>query len=215
MKFENKKFKSNKGYLTKYSWEDFRKTGLLAIVNQFLHIFGWAIVVEMDENGTVTEVYPARCAFRGFPELNMAMAYEHVSEYIKDNADELLSEAKREDMPVESYKFPLYSKIFVNNGEELAVPDDCVGTNDDKEYGKNNFDDLNIEDITLKINDVVHEIDPTTKITIKDLKDHPVEFQLLDQNNKIRIVRFSSDGYKIKAEVDGEDDVMISYNIYK
>ena len=90
-----------------------------------------------------------------------------------------------------------------------------VGTNDDKEYGKNNFDDLNIEDITLKINDVVHETDPTTKITIKDLKDHPVEFQLLDQNNKIRTVRFSSDGHKIKAEVDGEDDVMISYNIYK
>ncbi len=49
------------------TWEEFKNAGLLWWVNRILHIFGWAIVFEMD-SGKVTEVYPAHCRFRGFSE---------------------------------------------------------------------------------------------------------------------------------------------------
>lgn len=34
--------------VTKKEWIEFRSTGLLLIINQILHIFGWVIVYEMD-----------------------------------------------------------------------------------------------------------------------------------------------------------------------
>ena len=47
--------------ITEKSWEEFKGTGLLLIVNQILHIFGWAIVAEIetegDNHGTVIRVY--------------------------------------------------------------------------------------------------------------------------------------------------------------
>ena len=51
--------------LTKKTWNEFRSTGLLVFVNTFLHIFGWAIVVELGDDGKET-VYPYRTRFRGF-----------------------------------------------------------------------------------------------------------------------------------------------------
>lgn len=39
------------------SWEEFRDSGLLWWVNIMLHMFGWAIVYEM-ENGEVKRVIP-------------------------------------------------------------------------------------------------------------------------------------------------------------
>jgi hypothetical protein len=84
--------------ITKKSWEEFRETGLLLIVNQFLHIFGWAIVFdfEKDEHGQIKElkeVYPARVTFRGFSNKSTEANYKKVSQYMKDNAEELLKEA--------------------------------------------------------------------------------------------------------------------------
>ena len=40
-------------------WEEFRKSGLLWFINMMLHVFGWAIVYEY-ENEKITSVYPAR-----------------------------------------------------------------------------------------------------------------------------------------------------------
>lgn len=59
-----------------------------------LHTFGWAIVIEFGENNQIINVYPARVKFRGFGEKNNAKGYIMVSEYMKDNADSLLEEAK-------------------------------------------------------------------------------------------------------------------------
>lgn len=62
----------NKQMVTEKTWEDFRSTGLLLIINQFLHIFGWAIVFDYEtydketETGIIRRVYPARVKFRGF-----------------------------------------------------------------------------------------------------------------------------------------------------
>lgn len=50
------------------SWQEFRATGMLWWVNRALHLFGWAIVVEVDDAGEVADAYPARVKFRGFGE---------------------------------------------------------------------------------------------------------------------------------------------------
>ena len=73
------------------TWEEFRKTGLLLFVNQILHIFGWAIVCEID-NGITIKVYPARVKFRGFSENSTKIAYEEITKYMVDNDEELLIE---------------------------------------------------------------------------------------------------------------------------
>ncbi len=81
--------------VTKKTWNEFRETGLFLLVNQFLHIFGWALVVEVAEGGKVTECYPARTKFRGFGAKSVSAAYQKVSKYMADNADELYEEAKQ------------------------------------------------------------------------------------------------------------------------
>jgi hypothetical protein len=72
------------------TWEEFRKTGLLWFVNTVLHTFGWALVY----NPETKEVYPARCKFRGFSEDINSEGYMKVSEYLKQNIDDLVKESK-------------------------------------------------------------------------------------------------------------------------
>lgn len=50
------------------SWEKLRETGLFRFVNMFLHIFGWAIQMSVDDYGMVERVYPIRCKYDGFSE---------------------------------------------------------------------------------------------------------------------------------------------------
>ena len=75
------------------SWEEFRETGLFVFLNTFLHIFGWAIVMEID-NGKILRVYPARVKFRGFDEKSTEKAYLRITEYMNNNSSVLLDEAK-------------------------------------------------------------------------------------------------------------------------
>jgi hypothetical protein len=83
--------------VTEKSWDEFRSIGLLLIINQTLHIFGWAIVMEIDsDDGHVTRAYPARVKFRGFDEKSNEEAYIKVSEFMKANADDLLAEARND-----------------------------------------------------------------------------------------------------------------------
>lgn len=67
------------------SWEEFQSTGLLLMVNSFLHIFNLAIVFEreVDYPHRVVRVYPAKCAFRGFSENLVSEAYEKLAKYMK------------------------------------------------------------------------------------------------------------------------------------
>lgn len=75
------------------TWEEFRDSKLLWFMNTILHTFGWAIVVEFD-NDIITDVYPARVKFRGFSEKINTEGYIGLSKYIKENCEELLKEAK-------------------------------------------------------------------------------------------------------------------------
>lgn len=75
----------------KREWSEFRNTGLLLIINQLLHVFGWAIVYEFD-NDKIVNVYPARVKFRGFDDKSTSEAYEKVTNYLKNNINELTEE---------------------------------------------------------------------------------------------------------------------------
>lgn len=77
----------------KKSWEEFREIGLLWFINTILHMFGWAIYYEID-NEKIINVYPSRVKFRGFDNKTTSEGYEKVTEYLKENIDELLEEAK-------------------------------------------------------------------------------------------------------------------------
>ena len=78
--------------IKKKTWEDFRNSGLLWFINSILHVFGWSIVVTMDKD-EVLDVYPARVKFRGFPEESNTNGYKNISNYLKENIDEISKEA--------------------------------------------------------------------------------------------------------------------------
>lgn len=76
------------------SWEEFRESGLLFVTNQFLHIFGYALVYSFDDNGKLIKVMPSRVKFRGFREKQTTEGYQKISKYMVDNAEELEKESK-------------------------------------------------------------------------------------------------------------------------
>lgn len=75
------------------TWEEFRATGLLLFINMFLHVFGWAIVVVVEEDGSVSKCYPARVKFRGFAHDSQDRAYKKLSAFMLENAEILKQEA--------------------------------------------------------------------------------------------------------------------------
>ena len=50
------------------SWEKLREHGLFRFINMFLHIFGWAIQMNVGDDGKIERVYPIRCKYDGFSE---------------------------------------------------------------------------------------------------------------------------------------------------
>ena len=80
--------------MNEVSFDEFMNTGLLLLVNQFLHIFGFAFVGEYNDDKKFVRMYIARVALRGFSEESTTKAYINVSKYMKDNCDDLLKEAK-------------------------------------------------------------------------------------------------------------------------
>ena len=78
--------------VTKKTWTEFRNTGLVLFINQILHVFGWAICFEIEDND-IKNVYPARVKFRGFDNESVGKSYIKISEYMNDNAKELLKES--------------------------------------------------------------------------------------------------------------------------
>jgi hypothetical protein len=67
----------------KKEWSEFRETGLLLFINQFLHIFGWAIVLQIEDD-KIIDVYPARVSFKGFPSKSTTKAYKQLDKFMKN-----------------------------------------------------------------------------------------------------------------------------------
>jgi hypothetical protein len=78
----------------KKSWDEFRQTGLALFINSILHVFGYAIVFDIDEeSGLVKDCYPARVKFRGFDDQSVSESHKNISNYLADNITELQEEA--------------------------------------------------------------------------------------------------------------------------
>lgn len=75
--------------LERRPWNEFRDAGLLWWINRQLHLFGWALVVEVDEDGKTTECYPARCDFRGFDEGAETRGFQRLTAHIRDSVGAL------------------------------------------------------------------------------------------------------------------------------
>lgn len=82
-------------HIKRKDWSEFRETGLLLFINSFLHIFGWAIVVDYADDGAVS-AYPARVTFRGFDEASYDRAYRNLSGFMVKNACQLKIDADGE-----------------------------------------------------------------------------------------------------------------------
>lgn len=80
--------------VNKKSWKEFRDSGMLWWINMILHTMGWAIAYNFDDDGNISDVFPARVKYRGFSDKNNSEGYIKVSKYMKDNAAELLEEAE-------------------------------------------------------------------------------------------------------------------------
>jgi hypothetical protein len=78
--------------IEKRSWEEFRLAGLLWWVNHLLHLFGWALVLEMNDDETIRDVYPAHCHFRGFETKNNDLGFWRLTKHMHANADRVLKD---------------------------------------------------------------------------------------------------------------------------
>lgn len=79
--------------VTRKTWEEFRAAGLLWWMNRVLHVFGWAIVAEVQEDGKVTDVFPARVRFRGFTAEIETEGHIALTKHISENVSALMEEA--------------------------------------------------------------------------------------------------------------------------
>lgn len=79
--------------MKRVSWKEFKDNGMLWFVNTILHLFGYAIVYEID-NEEIIDVYVARVSFRGFNEKSNSDGYIKVSKYLFENINDLLKEAE-------------------------------------------------------------------------------------------------------------------------
>jgi len=75
--------------IEKSTWGAFREAGLLWWINRGLHLFGWAIVVDVDEDGEVTDCYPARCGFRGFSEESETRGFAKLTAHLEENLERM------------------------------------------------------------------------------------------------------------------------------
>lgn len=69
----------------------------LVTVNKLLHVFGWSIMVYADDEvRKIYNIFPVRTAYRGFKESSSEDIenYVKISQWMKDNAEELLDEAR-------------------------------------------------------------------------------------------------------------------------
>jgi hypothetical protein len=84
------------GQNRRHSWSEFQAAGMLWAANRVLHMFGWAIVVEVDdETSEPLGAYPVRTEWRGFPRDREELGYTRVSEWMAKAGAALEEETKR------------------------------------------------------------------------------------------------------------------------
>lgn len=77
--------KVEKHSIEKRNWEEFKDTKLLWWVNRSLHLFGWAIILEVDNNKEIINAFPAKVSFRGFSQEVESENFVTLTNYLKEN----------------------------------------------------------------------------------------------------------------------------------
>ena len=87
--------------LPEQPWDAFREAGLMWFVNRLLHLFGWALVAEVnpDEPTKTINVYPARTTFRGFCADAESRGFKALTAHLDENMPELRAVAEKLDPP--------------------------------------------------------------------------------------------------------------------
>ena len=87
---------SNNNPVQNVPLEQFLDSGLLPMVNEFLHIFGFALDYEMTAEGVPigNTLFPVRTTLRGFSdkgfsEASQEKSYAKITRYMKEHADDL------------------------------------------------------------------------------------------------------------------------------
>ena len=66
------------------NWKEFKDIELLWWLNRSLHLFGWAIVLEVDdETDEVVKAYPKKVEYRGFSEDAEERGFNKLETYCK------------------------------------------------------------------------------------------------------------------------------------
>ena len=91
---ELKNYEKNPNY-EKGTWEEFRDSSLLWWINQTLHLFGWAIVLEKTSNGFMYAV-PCKTKFRGFSSERNTQGYKDLTKHLSENMDRLVKDSSEE-----------------------------------------------------------------------------------------------------------------------
>ena len=86
--------------LDQKTWEEFQSTGLLWLVNTFLHTFGWTIMTQVDDDGNIIGGVPCRTDYRGFTTDINDEGYLKVTDWLKDNIDMLEGDVESLRKPV-------------------------------------------------------------------------------------------------------------------
>ncbi len=73
-----------KDVFTPITWNDFRNSGALWLVNTLLHVLGMVLVFQEQDDGLVT-LYPARTVFRGFGQDAQDRGFKNLHRYLAEN----------------------------------------------------------------------------------------------------------------------------------
>ena len=87
----NREFEQGK-HIKKITGKEFKESGMLWFVNSILHVFGLALTW----NPETDAIEPVVTKFRGFEEKFNDAGYKALTEYMRDNSIDLISDVTEE-----------------------------------------------------------------------------------------------------------------------
>ena len=87
----NRDFEQGKN-IKQISGKEFKETGMLWLINSILHAFGMTLIWDPKTD----EIVPAITKFRGFEEKYNDQGYRALTEYMRDNSIDLMSDVTLE-----------------------------------------------------------------------------------------------------------------------
>ena len=135
--------------LDQKTWKEFQSTGLLWLVNTFLHTFGWTLMTQVDDDGNIIGGVPCRTDFRGFTTDINDEGYLKVTDWLKENIDML-----EED--VESLRKPVVEEA-TSEDDGKSEDEDLVNELENGNIVEESEDDNSIEESSEKEEETASE----------------------------------------------------------